>query len=98
MKITVSPSGTNISVWLFPGLSKSLTQAQYKTIEVENPNLTNLKNDQSLTFQLQHAFQSLKNAIQHNLQCNARQRTGTAKDIYFHWSATGRETYTWRDY
>ncbi len=73
-------------------------QAQYKTIEVHNTRLTNLRNDQSLTFQFLHSLQSFKNALQHNLQCNAGSGQEQKRIYTFIEVPVGRGSYTWRDY
>lgn len=73
-------------------------QAQYKTIEVHTTTLTPLKNDKSITFQLQHAWQTFQNAIQHNLQCNGGSGQEQRRVYTFIEVPAGRGSYTWRDY
>jgi hypothetical protein len=73
-------------------------QAQYKTIEVHNTALTTLGNDATLAFQLQHTLQGFKNAIQHNLQCNAGSGQEQRRIYTFIEVPAGRGTYAWRDY
>ncbi len=73
-------------------------QAQFKTLEIHNLNLTNLKNDQGITFQIHHSYQSDKHVIQHNLQANAGSGQEQRRIYTFFEVPAGRGSYAWRDY